>query len=70
MPMLYAITMTRLLFGVYDVSVYINERPVANWDPFIAISTKNAFKPVHYLKSARHVMFTPGRREYYPSSAG
>lgn len=33
--------------GVYDVSIYVNEQPVANLEiPFIAIPDKRMLKPV------------------------
>lgn len=60
--------------GVYDVSIYVNEQPVANLEiPFIAIPDKKECSSLYYPEKSTTTAYQapPGRRgKYYPSSTG
>ncbi|MBW9312460.1 hypothetical protein FA041_02050 [Escherichia coli] len=60
------------LLGVYDVSIYVNEQPVANTEIPLSRSPIKECSSLYYPENLLQLHIkTPGRRgKYYPSSTG
>lgn len=59
--------------GVYDVSIYVNEQPVANLEIPLSRSPIKECSSLYYPEKSTTTAYqdTPGRRgKYYPSSTG